>query len=186
MLLTRRLKFLIFNLLGLQFTWAACAYGATHNWPLLGVYVGIGYIFLHFIFVEEHLRDLKIILVVGIVGITLDILNTHFNVVSFASSDLSTFIIPYWLIILWLVFALMIPHSLYWLKSNMAVATIAGAVGGSLSYLLGHNLGAITLAEPTIVSYIVYFVEWGVLFPLSLLFVQYLSHINVTNNRSYS
>ena len=41
--------FLIFNFLGLQATWAACAYGATHNQPMLGFYVGLAYISTHFI-----------------------------------------------------------------------------------------------------------------------------------------
>ena len=42
------LRFLIFNFVGLQATWAACAYGATHSFPALGLYVGLAYVIAHF------------------------------------------------------------------------------------------------------------------------------------------
>ena len=185
-MINKRLKFLIFNFLGLQFTWAACAYGATHGLPLLGVYVGLFYIFLHFIIVEERLRDLNIVIIVGALGIFLDYFNTRFNIVSFSTYDATVLLIPYWLMVLWLVFSLMIPHSLYWLVKNMKVACIAGAIGGSLSYFMGHNLGALTFSQPVSISFIIYFIEWGIFFPLSLQVVKYLSRTSLVRKSSFS
>ncbi len=183
-MINKRLKFLIFNFLGLQFTWAACAYGATNDLPLLGVYVGLVYILLHFIIVEERLRDLNIILIIGVLGIFLDYLNTRFNIISFSTYDVSILLIPYWLIVLWLVFSLMIPHSLYWLVNNMRVASIAGAIGGSVSYFIGHKLGALTFSQPASISFIIYFIEWAIFFPLSLQVVKYLPRINLARKRT--
>ncbi len=183
-MINKRLKFLIFNFLGLQFTWAACAYGATHELPLLGVYVGLVYILLHFIIVEERLRDLNIILIIGVLGIFLDYLNTRFNIVSFSTYDVTILLIPYWLMVLWLVFSLMIPHSLYWLVNNMTVASIAGAIGGSVSYFIGHKLGALTFSQPTSISFIIYFIEWAIFFPLALQVVKYLPRVNLARKRT--
>ena len=176
MLLTKRFKFLIFNFLGLQCTWAACAYGASHEWPLLGVWVGLLYLALHFFLVEERLRDIKVMFTIGLFGIFIDVLNTWLGILSFPMDNTTTFFLPYWLIILWFVFSLMVPYSLYWLQKNLVMASIAGAIGGSVSYLLGHKLGAITLAQPVSISFIIYAVEWGLIFPLFLKVVKSLSH----------
>ena len=184
-MLSRRLKFLIFNFLGLQCTWAACAYGATHEWPLLGVYVGLVYMCLHFSLVEERLRDVNVVLIVGIFGICLDVLNTWFGVISFPKDDTIVLFLPYWLMVLWFVFSLMLPHSLYWLEKNMAMASIAGAIGGSASYLLGYKLSAITFPQSTSISFIIYFIEWSILFPVSLKVVKWISRSNFTKMHSY-
>lgn len=183
---TKRLKFLIFNFLGLQFTWAACAYGATHEWPLLGAWVGLAYIGLHFFIVAERLRDLKVVFVIGVLGILLDVLNTSLGILSFPTDQTITFFLPYWLMVLWAVFSLMVPHSLYWLEKNVVVAAVAGAIGGGLSYLLGHKLGAITLAQPVPISFIIYAVEWSLIFPISLKVVKYLSRSAPAQIYSYA
>ena len=184
-MLTRRLKFLIFNFLGLQCTWASCAYGATHEWPLLGVWVGLVYMGLHFILVEERLRDVNVVFVLGIFGIFLDIVNTWFGVISFPTDDTIVFFLPYWLMVLWFVFSLMLPHSLYWLEKNMTLAFFAGAIGGSSSYLLGHVLGAITFSQSTPISFMIYFIEWGIMFPLSLKVVKWITRSNSANMHTY-
>ena len=183
-MINNRLKFLIFNILGLQVTWAACAYGATHDWPMLGIYIGLIYIFLHFMFVEERLRDLKVILIIGLLGILIDYTNASFDVIYFSSLNVTTLVLPYWLIALWLVFSLMVPHSLYWLRKNMIAACIAGAIGGSFSYWMGHKLGALTFSQPISLSFTIYFIEWGIFFPTALYIVKYLSRVNLTSLRS--
>ena len=176
-MINSRLKFIIFNILGLQITWGACAYGATHEFPMLGVIVGVAYIVLHFIFVVERQRDLYVLISIGLLGVLLDFINTQLNLVSFAIQENSYLILPYWLIVLWMVFSLMVPHSLYWLKQNMLVASLAGAIGGSLSYWMGHKLGALAFPEPTSISFLIYFIQWGIFFPVALYIVQIISNI---------
>ncbi len=173
------LRFLIFNFIGLQVTWAACAYGATHSFPMLGLYVGLAYIISHFYLSKQRIRDLKIMLIIAIVGIILDMVLTQMNVLSFPNAINNSLIIPAWLMSLWLVFSLMVPYSLYWLSKNLKIAAIAGAIGGSFSYFLGHKLGALELAEPLAMSVGIYFLKWGIIFPAALLTVKYF-----TNNPS--
>jgi len=175
MLLTNRIKFLLFNFLGLQITWAACAYGAINEWSLLGVLIGVLYLGLHFLLVEETLRDIKVVIVLGGFGIIMDVLNTWLGILSFPVDHTITLFLPYWLIVLWFVFSLMIPYSLYWFEKNMVMASIAGAIGGGGSYLLGHMLGAITLSQPLFISFMVYVFEWMLFFPISLKVVNFLT-----------
>lgn len=180
--LTSRVKFLLFNFLGLQLTWAGCAYGATHAWPMLGVYIACSYITLHFIFVQERLRDMSVIAVIGGLGILLDMLNTSFNIISFPNAGNLPLVIPFWLMTLWLVFSLTIPHSLYWLEKNLLLAFVAGAIGGSASYWLGHSLGAIAFTQSTSLGVAIYFIEWGLFLPLSLIVVREISRFCSTNS----
>lgn len=182
MLLTNRVKFLVFNFLGLQLTWAACAYGATNEWPLLGVYVGGSYVALHFIFVQERLRDAFVAILIASLGIALDISNTAFNIIAFPNEANLPLFIPFWLMSLWLVFSLTIPHCLNWLEKNLPLAFLAGAIGGSASYWLGHSLGAITFAHSTLVGVVIYFIEWGIFLPLSLILVGKISRSYPANS----
>lgn len=173
----KSLAFLIFNFLGLQFTWAACAYGATHSTPKLGLYIGLTYIILHFILSTERLRDVKIMFIIGILGILIDSIFTKFYIISFPHFDAFYLPTPAWLMCLWFVFALMVPYSLYWLKNKIVLASIIGAIGGSFSYFLGHKLGALQLEDPILINLVIYFIMWGLLFPVSLMIVKYYSDI---------
>jgi hypothetical protein len=158
-----RTSFFIFNILGLQITWAACAYGATHSQPHLGLVIAIIYITLHMLFTQSRKQDLLILLCVGIIGISLDHINTYLGFVSFNESNIIHSFIPLWLMSLWLVFSLTLPHSLDWLGKKPWLAFLLGGFGGSSSYWLGHKLGAITLSEPLAVSISIYFLQWAIL-----------------------
>ncbi|MEM7400909.1 MAG: DUF2878 domain-containing protein [Pseudomonadota bacterium] len=173
------LGFLIFNFLGLQATWAACAYGATHEFPMLGLYVGLAYITTHLLLSKMRTRDIKIMLIIGVIGIVIDSTFTQLNILSFPGFVDHQLPIPAWLMVLWFVFALMVPYSLYWLGKNLKIAAIAGAIGGSLSYLLGHKLGALNLGDPVWLSFGIYFIKWGILFPIALLIVKYFTQATI-------
>lgn len=168
------LKFLLFNFLGLEVTWAACAYGAINGNPNLGVYVGAVYITLHFLFTKNRMLDLMILLSIGTIGIIIDSINAYFGFISFLELSAEQFLIPYWLITLWLVFSLMIPYSLYWLVNHIRISVIAGAIVGSFSYWLGDKLGALHLIEPQLFGVSIFFVQWGLIFPLALVITKML------------
>ena len=172
MALSARTYFLIFNLLGLQTTWAACAYGATHSIPNFGLVVGAIYIIFHMIFTKSRKQDSLIMLCVGVIGISLDHINAYLELVAFTDPNITSSFIPLWLMILWLVFSLMLPHSLDWLKKNTWLAFFLGGLGGSSSYWLGHKLGALTLSEPLVASILIYFIQWAVLLPVAFLLLK--------------
>ncbi len=123
--MSKNFAFLLFNFLGLEITWAACAYGATHENPYLGVFVGLIYIVLHFLFSSNRFRDFKVMCLVGLLGVIVDSLIAKLNFISFSEPLAENIPLPAWMIVLWLVFSLMLPYSLYWLRKNLTVAAIA-------------------------------------------------------------
>lgn len=166
-MITKAKLFVIFNFLGLQLTWAACAYGATHQHAMLGVIAGMGYIVIHFIFTPRPKEDIYILLIIASLGIVLDHLNTVFKLIAFPEAAATPTMIPYWLMVLWCVFTLTLPHSLYWLGKSKPLAVLLGGSGGGFSYWLGHELGAIKLFEPLYISVAIYFIEWAIIVPLA-------------------
>jgi len=55
---------------------------------------------------------------------------------------------PYWIVLLWMLFAATLNLSLAWLKPRPLIAALFGAVGGPAAYVAGAKLGALTLTEP--------------------------------------
>ncbi|MFK7795314.1 MAG: DUF2878 domain-containing protein [Gammaproteobacteria bacterium] len=163
MKLSPHTAFLIFNFLGLQITWAACAYGATNSMPILGVVVGLIYIALHLLLTKVRNQDLLILLTISIIGISVDHINTYLGLMAFTPNNTTHSVIPLWLIILWMVFSLMLPHSLNWLGKNTALSFLIGGLGGASSYWLGHKLSAISISEPLLLNISILFIEWAVI-----------------------
>lgn len=176
MKLSSNMAFLIFNFLGLQITWAACAYGATHSMPMLGVIVGLIYIALHMLLTKTRNQDLLILLAVSAIGISIDHTNSYLGLISFIDNDTTFPMIPLWLVTLWMVFSLMLPHSLNWLGKNTMLAFFLGGLGGASSYWLGHKLGAISLSEPLLLSIVILFIEWAVICCASYIILNFIRH----------
>ncbi len=180
-MLPAKTAFLIFNFLGLQATWAACAYGATHSIPTLGVIVGVTYIALHMMLTKTRRQDLLIILGVSLIGISIDYINTFLGIILFSEENITSLLIPFWLMTLWIVFSLMLPHSLNWLGKNMKLAFLLGGLGGSSSYWLGHKLGALTLSEPLLQSIVILFIEWAIICPIAFILLKLIRHKLASN-----
>jgi len=175
-MLSSKTVFLIFNFLGLQTTWAACAYGATNSMPNLGVIVGLAYIVLHMLLTKTRNQDLLILLAVGTIGISIDHINSYLGLMSFTDNNTTHSMIPIWLMILWIVFSLMLPHSLNWLGKSTMLAFFLGGFGGASSYWLGHKLGAINLSETLLPSIFILFIEWAIICTTAYIILNFIRH----------
>ena len=128
------------------------------------------------IFTSSRKQDLIFMLCVSAIGIFLDHANAYFGILSFPNSNADFTMIPLWLIVLWLVFSLMIPHSLNWLRNNTWLAFVLGGLGGSSSYWLGHKLGALNLAEPLTFSLTIDLIQWAILLPITYKLLKIIRH----------
>lgn len=74
---------------------------------------------------------------------------------------------PAWLVCLWVGFVLTLRHSLSWLYQKPVIWQIVlGAAGGTLSYLAGARLGAVTLGIDMTYAVLILVTVWGLLFPV--------------------
>lgn len=180
--MSKRLGFIIFNFLGLEITWAACAYGAINSQPMFGVIVGLIYLSFHFLFTPSRRTDIVTMCCLASIGIAMDYINMRIGIVSFHQSASDFNFIPLWLVILWCVFSLIIPHSIYWLSKKPKLAIILGGILGSATYWLGDKLGAIFLGEPLTMSVSVYFIQWAIYMPVAYGIYRIIR--NISDNRA--
>jgi hypothetical protein len=112
-----------------------------------------------------RIGDLKVhqILLPATIGITIDSSLTFFGIFIFPESS---FIIPFWLIVLWINFSTTLTLSLSFIGKNKLVAFGLGATALPFNYTVGERLGAVAFGEPYLLSILVLVLVWSVSFPI--------------------
>lgn len=101
-------------------------------------------------------------------GVLIDSLLAMMGVYIF--SDSGQFLpVPLWLVMLWLVFAATVRHSLRYLQDKYWLAAALGAVGGPLSYLGGMKLGAVDFGYSLVAVLVILSLIWACLMPVIFL-----------------
>lgn len=155
--------FMFANFLVFQCIWGLSVFGQ-EKWVSLSLLL----LALHFFLSQIKKKDFWTVLFVGISGVFIDSTLTFFNVFVFADNAL----IPFWLVILWAAFALTLNHSLVWLtKLHPSLQSFLGGVGGTFSYWMGYNLGAVEFSFSAGFSCAILFIIWCLIMPLFCLFV---------------
>ncbi|MFV0597289.1 DUF2878 domain-containing protein [Shewanella sp.] len=153
--------FILYNALSFQCVWwTGVLFG---NSALL---LSIPLLVLHFILLPwgetagAIPRDLSTMFKVGLLGIVIDSLLTLTGVFEFK-------VFPSWLVCLWLHFALSVHHSLSFIRAfAIVLQAILGGVFGSLSYLAGARLHAVSLPFGEGISAIILTIIWAMLLPI--------------------
>ena len=132
-------------ILGFQVVWFACAWGASHHYPLLPIIVSLAYLNTYMSKQVQKKQAYLFLLKMLALGFVLDSVLGFFNLITFASAfpEPFTFVQPWWLSLLWLCFAASAKVSFSWLENRQSVAILLGAVTGPLAYYSGVQLGAI-------------------------------------------
>ncbi|MCL9782370.1 DUF2878 domain-containing protein [Vibrio sp. S4M6] len=162
------------NFLLFQASWFSAAFYTQHAAWLIS-----GFLLVHFLLSQNKWADLKLF-PLALFGACLDKLHlfigTFSNSVPFTPID--TFF-PLWLILLWLMFVVTLNHSLSWLiNKSLPIVIGFGACGGTLSYWAGIQAGALSYSWPITLLIPTLILSWGILFPLLVFGVRYLSPIS--------
>ncbi len=159
----------IFNIAGLQIGWFACALGAANNLPWAGPIVVTIYLLVHLYLVEDRHQELRLILLVGLIGTLIDGLMRFSGLLIYESAiPTVTWLAPVWITAMWMLFSSTFNSSLSWLKGRPVIAVILGAVFGPLSYIAGVRLEAIAFGQEWLQTVLVLALVWGVAMPLLL------------------
>ena len=129
-------------------------------------YLLMGLITFHIWMVrEQRLKELVAVCACSMIGIATDQVLTVMGVYDFTSV-----FIPAWLALLWVCFASTLGFSMAFFQSHVWFASLFGAIGGGLSYLAGHKLGAVGFPLGVTNTILIVATVWALLFPL-LLFI---------------
>ena len=117
--------------------------------------------------------DLKLIIIAGLIGLLFDGVLLNFDLIIYNDPGLPYPYTPIWIVMLWMIFAMTLNHSLAWLSQKYYLSILFGAIGGPLAYIAGEKLGAITLLSTN--SIITLSVGWALITPILLIIANKLN-----------
>lgn len=148
---------MLLNMLGFNLAWFGLIFFGNTFIP-----IALLMIVLHLSTFSNINNEVRLVLLVSVVGVSVDSLLHFFGFFIFPDSVF----MPFWLIILWGCFACTICHSLTFLSSSKALQVITGAIFAPLSYIAGQKLEVVNFGSSLLIAYISLAFIWGGLFIL--------------------
>jgi hypothetical protein len=133
---------LFLNILGFQTAWWACIAGVGHGLEIPALLFGLMLAGLHLRFAHQPRQEAKLAALALGVGLAADTLLQMASVIGFYGWALGP-LSPFWLWLLWALFAMTLNTSLAFLQNHsLWLSAAAGLVFGPLTYYAGAQLGA--------------------------------------------
>ena len=159
------MKRTIVNFILFQLGWLACVVSAAKGFPLLGALIASCIVVFHIWRAALPLAELKLITIALMIGTVWDSVLVWQGLLIYQAGMLLPYVAPYWIIIMWALFATTLNVSLRWLKGRVLYAIVFGAVGGPLAYYAGQQLGAVEFSE-TVYALGALLVGWALFTPV--------------------
>ena len=157
----------LLNIACFQLGWFACVLGAAQSMPWIGPLVAVPVIALHLYQADNSRLEIVLMLIAAFVGSLFDQSLLSLGLIKFTSGSMHGYLLPLWMVTLWLLFATTLNVSLRWMRGRPVVAVLFGVVGGPLAYMGGVKLGAMQFLQPTPLL-IALAIGWGIFMPALL------------------
>jgi len=157
------------NFLLFQAGWFACVLGGAYQAPLFGSTIALVIIAVHLGFAGNIMAELKLLLIALGFGLVFESLLVIFELAHYSSGMLHSALAPYWMILLWPLFASTLNVSMAWMK-NLAPLLIAllGALLAPFAYFAGAGMQAVVF-EDVFLSLSMIALGWSILLPVLVL-----------------
>lgn len=157
----------VLNFVLFQMAWFACVLGGANGLPWVGpVVVGLIAVF-HLARVPDARPEAGLLLVAALIGAVYDSFLVSLGWLAYPSGQLAPGTAPYWIVAMWVAFAMTLNVSLNWLKRSALLAAAFGAIGGPLAFIAGAKLGGVSFVDQT-AALVALSIGWAVLTPLLL------------------
>jgi len=157
----------LLNFVLFQLGWFACVLGAAARRPLLGCGIALLIIGWHLWRAPHPARESSLLLLAMLVGGIWDSLLVWLGLLQYPVGMLLPGTAPYWIVVMWALFASTLNLSLRWLKQYLLLSILLGAVAGPIAYLAGARLGALSFTQP-VPALMILALGWAVVTPLLL------------------
>ena len=162
---TLYLTMILINLVLFQIGWFACVLSGAAQRPWIGALIATVIVLIHLLRADAGEAELKLVLIAVVIGAVWDSLLVWQNWLQYSSGILIPNTAPYWIILMWALFATILNVSLRWLRGRWVIAALAGAVGGPLAYYGGHRLGALQFGNE-LVALMALAIGWAIFTPI--------------------
>ncbi len=155
-ILNKLLNFGLFQLL-----WFTIILGVASDmiWPALLAF--LSFLIIHFVTSYNPGEDAKLIVISLVLGLILDSIWQLSGLIEYKHSALFFPFAPYWILLLWIAFAMTLKHSMQWVFQYKKLAIVFAALGGTLSYFAAERLGAIEILHPFLAMFFLSF-SWAI------------------------
>ncbi len=147
--------------------WFVCVLGAARHLPWLSVVFVAAALCYHLCCAVRPATEIRLLMVTLILASVWESYLVRSGLLLYPNGILIPGTAPYWILALWVLFAMQFNVLFNWLKPHLWLACLLGALGGPLSFQGGVALGAATFPHPTS-ALIALGLGWGVLLPLLL------------------
>jgi len=145
---------MLINMMGFNVAWFGLIYLGNSFVP-----VALLMLLAHFKWLSKSKNEITLVLVVSLIGISVDSLFQLTNVFIFPNNHH----IPVWLVFIWLGFATTISHSLSFLAAYKPLQILLGFVMAPLSYRTGEMLGAVEFGQSYLSTHFILGTTWALL-----------------------
>ncbi|MEO8444472.1 MAG: DUF2878 domain-containing protein [Gammaproteobacteria bacterium] len=159
----------IANFVGFQSVWFLSLFGAGNHRAWLGVIALGAFTVWHFATATNPRVDLLLVAMACVVGFIVDTAFIQAKLLGYAEPFPFAAVAPYWIIGMWVNFALTLNGSMRWLHGRYLLSAALGAIGGPLAYAAGVRLGAAELLASGPVVYGALAIAWSIAVPVLVL-----------------
>ena len=153
------------NVVVFQIAWLLSVIGGAQQMPWLGPLAALFAFALHLFAARKPFEEVLLVLSCGLIGASFDSILVAAGWVTYKSGLFSDYFAPYWIITMWMLFAMTLNVSMRWLRGKPKLAALLGFYGGPASYIAGQALGGIVLTNQ-IAALTALAVGWAVMMPM--------------------
>ena len=153
------------NVVVFQIAWLLSVIGGAQQMPWLGPLAALIAFALHLRAARKPFEEVLLVLSCGLIGASFDSILVAAGWVTYKSGLFSDYFAPYWIITMWMLFAMTLNVSMRWLRGKPKLAALLGFYGGPASYIAGQALGGIVLTNQ-IAALTALAVGWAVMMPM--------------------
>lgn len=153
---------IIINLGIFQIGWFVCILAGN----IAAIIFTAAALLIHGKWLVQQQREWLLIAVLTSVGCLWDYMLARCGLIEFAGGG--SYLLPLWMVCLWLLFATTVSHSLAWLRRYLWLAALLAAIAAPASYYAGTLISDSQLTSPIEIPLLVIAAGWAVLVPLSL------------------
>jgi hypothetical protein len=133
------------NIVVFQIAWLLSVMGGAHQMPWLGPLAALVAFTLHLRTARKPFEEILLVLSCALIGASFDSILVAAGWVTYKAGLFSEYFAPYWIITMWMLFAMTLNVSMRWLRGRPKLAALLGFYGGPASYIGGEALGGIVL-----------------------------------------
>jgi hypothetical protein len=160
------MKAKVINFVLFQIGWFACVLGGAHGFTVTASTIALFIIAYHIASTAQPADTFRLVAATSVIGAVFETLLVVTGLAAYQHGQWHDSIAPYWMVLMWPLFATTINSSLHWITTmKTPVISVIGAISAPLAYYAGNRLGAVEFQQP-LLSLAVIGAGWAVLLPL--------------------